>query len=404
MFKLKTVDLAARRRVGGPFFTALIVFLVLRLGTSFAVAIDHRLAPDATWGPVWPCSPETAQALQELGPASQYLLAPWERWDTCHYVFIAEHGYAGNELQTVWPPLYPALIWLVDRVVSPTLLAAIIVANLATLATLWLFFKLVAADWGEGSARRAVILMAAYPTAFFLVAGYTEALFMALVLATMLALKQRRWVAAGVFGFLATLTRNQGFLLAIPIFWEGWRELRKQGRLRLPQVTEIGAAQALPALAFAGFALYVHFTLKDPWPWQTLAKYWTLNTTWPWEGLLGNLRVVFGAPIPDGFNLRALIADLGLTLLAGICLILGAKRLPVSYSLYAWTTLLIGLVKVHETGVMMSMSRYTLSLFPIFIVQALEIRERLPFWLWVALNAAGQVVLLIAFTRWIWVA
>jgi hypothetical protein len=83
------------------------------------------------------------------------------------------------------------------------------------------------------------------------------------------------------------------------------------------------------------------------------------------------------------------------------------KEFPVAYTLYAGAGLLLMLMKLDNQGLLVSASRYVLSLFPVFLFPAVTRRGPLPKWGNLLLVAAGltlQAVLLVCFARWIWIA
>jgi hypothetical protein len=384
----------------------LLGFAVVRAVTGLVIAAATRLTL-AVGRPIGPCSHLSRLALTQSGRFG-YLLAAWERWDTCHYLLLSQLGYTGHVQQSVWPPLYPALIAAAGWLFKPPLLAALVISNLAALACFILFYELVAGRWGDALARKSVWLLAVYPTAFYLVAGYTESLALSFALACFLALRKRRWVWAGIWAGLATLTRQQGVLLIAPMLalaYTDWRRSGAEGHeFKLPPVL---LGLGLPALAFAGFSLFVHFGLRSPWPWVTLEAFWKTHTAWPWEGIFGNLSLLaghtLGIPSPYKFNLVALVADL---LLACLCVywLIDGRRLPAEYLVYSWALLLVALAKVEASSALMSVSRYTLSIFPIFVAQALRINRKWALWSFCAASALAQIALLVCFYRWIWVA
>ena len=57
-------------------------------------------------------------------------------------------------------------------------MAALLVSNLAFLGALLALFALTADAFGERIARRAIVVTALFPTAFFFLAPYTESLFL----------------------------------------------------------------------------------------------------------------------------------------------------------------------------------------------------------------------------------
>ena len=111
-------------------------------------------------------------------------------------------------------PLYP---WLVGRLGSLTgdfLLSALIVSNFAALSLFILFYEVARAEGlNARQAGIAVLSLALFPTAFFLIAAYTDALFLALALGAWLSARRKRWFLASLLSGLATLTRLQGALL-----------------------------------------------------------------------------------------------------------------------------------------------------------------------------------------------
>ena len=87
-------------------------------------------------------------------------------------------------------------------------------------------------------ARRRTLLRAAgflliFPTAYFLHVGYTESLFLALVLGCFLAVRRDHWWLAGALGGLAALTRINGLVLVPALAAEAWLEWDADGRHRL---------------------------------------------------------------------------------------------------------------------------------------------------------------------------
>ncbi len=92
-------------------------------------------------------------------------------------------------------------------------------AGIASLFVGPLMYRLVRHDETPDVALRSAWFLLIFPTAYFLHIGYTEALFMALVLGSFLAARTERWWLAGLIGGLAALTRINGLvlLLALPV-------------------------------------------------------------------------------------------------------------------------------------------------------------------------------------------
>lgn len=375
-------------------------FVGLRLLTLAWVIALSLLLPAAApaMGPgVLP----TPAYLQADTPGERMLISPWYRWDTAHYLEIATAGYTRVE-NTVWPPLYPLAVWLVGRIVPQPVLAALLVSNLCALIFLYLLHREVAARFDDRLAGETLFLLISFPTAFFLLAGYSESLFLALVLGFFGALRGRHWLTAGLLAALATLTRNQGLLLVLPLAWEVW-----QNRAVLTPGSGMRGltALALPPLAFGGFAQFVHFMLAAPWPWQSLGGGWEQHFGWPWEGLTGNLRALIvmaggGPVVPPGTTVYDLLIALTALMMLGLC----ARRLPPVWQLYAWPALILSLSKVTNGHLLVSTSRYALALFPLFAALALLLQNKPRAKIaWFAVSAFSQVLFLALFYWGNWV-
>src|SRR5829696_9829262 len=114
---------------------------------------------------------------------SRYFINPWFGWDTISYLGIAIMGYR-PDASIAFMPLYPVLIRLASPLFDGNhLLAALALSTFFCIIALILMYELFAATYPQAIARDAVVLFLTFPTAFFLLAGFTESLFIALVLA-----------------------------------------------------------------------------------------------------------------------------------------------------------------------------------------------------------------------------
>ena len=68
-------------------------------------------------------------------------------------------------------------------------------------------YRLVEEDFDQERAYRTVLYLSVFPTSFFLAAAYNESLFLCFSLLSFYEMRHGRWWLAGLFGFLAGLTR-----------------------------------------------------------------------------------------------------------------------------------------------------------------------------------------------------
>ncbi|HET9770250.1 MAG TPA: glycosyltransferase family 39 protein [Acidimicrobiia bacterium] len=155
-------------------------------------------------------------------------------WDGRWYERIARSGYptsvpegdfyagTGRPVQSeiAFFPLYPVLVRALDTVLPGGADVAGVVLSFITGAVatvlVWLIADRLA---GRTVADRAAVLFAFSPGAFVLSLVYAEGLLVVFSAACLLALLDRRWVAAGVLAALATATRPNGTAVIMACAW-----------------------------------------------------------------------------------------------------------------------------------------------------------------------------------------
>jgi hypothetical protein len=392
--------------------TSVSIFLVLRIVTGVLALIQFAIAPVGKPSLLWfdpvtrvgNASGETYE--MSLPPNSPLagIVAPWRVYDTAWYIKIAIQGYR-HDNGIVFPPLYPIMIALVVPFLGGNyVLAALLVSNLFCLMAFFLLYKLIQREFGDNKlATRTLILLAAFPTAFYLMAGYTEPIFLALTLGAFLAAFDQRWWLAGGLAFLASLARLQGIALCLPLAWIAYIQCRPQRwtdwRTMLARVpTAVGAA--LGTLSYVGY-----ITLNNLGSFE--AAYndgWKLTTRWPWESIRTYFDRLSLGIVPEHENNNALI----LLIMILLAVMVTVKMRPV-YALYAWSTLFVIMLRYHygmllEGAQFESAFRYVLLLFPCFIAAAMLIRRYWQLALYGLVTIQWQVYLLYNFTHWHWVA
>lgn len=188
------------------------------------------------------------------------LLASLSSWDGFYYLDIAQRGYAAGPVNgpypnTVFFPLYPALIRVVhDLTGIDWVLAAVLISNAAFAAAVVVFARLGAAVVGAPGLLAAVLLcFAPGGTAFGMV--YADSLFLLVSIASFLAVERGsvRW--AGLLYALATLSRPVGVLLGLPLLLLAIR--------RGSRPADLATLAAGPA-ALLAFAAYQGLAVGDP--------------------------------------------------------------------------------------------------------------------------------------------
>ncbi len=351
---------------------------------AYAVSIflTHRLllsalgAVLAFFAPIEP--PLGSALLRDVNPyfggPSFFLLAPWQRWDTNWYIRIAQLGYDVGNGTTNFPPLYPFLVGVSGRLlVGQYMLAAMIISNLAYVAALTYLYKLTVKKFDESTARRTLLFLAAFPSAFFLAAAYTESLYLLLAVAAFYYAEDKRWYLAAGLAALAGITRIQGVLLVIPLGYLyleqrkfKWRKLFSPANFKL--FNRDGLALAVSPVLFGLYMLWVFVGVGDHNFGNHLLVIWHIKFAMPWETFFVGLAGFF-----DPVHTRNMIFNIldlaALTLFISLTIVWWQKKLPFHYFLYATLSMLLYLTRQGtEDFFWMSMNRYVLTVFPGFML------------------------------------
>ncbi len=308
------------------------------------------------------------QAVAAMNQSHPGWLEIWNQWDTTHYLWLAEFGYSATEesqASLVFFPLYPWLVRLAAALTRNYMAAALVVSGLASVATGLLLRRLVLCDESDKVARNAVWFLLIFPTSFFLHVAYTESLFLALTLGCILAARNDRWAIAGMLGAAASLTRINGLVLgptlAVEVFLQWQKTRRWDWRwlwLGLIPVGVLGYLWLNKEVTGDYFAFM-----------QVMSEHYYKRLASPWFGIHDVWLRALGSNINEGLN------ELIAVILISVCTIWSWVRLRPSYSV--WMTL--NWLLITSTAFVISVPRYALSLFPVFILFAIALTGR-RFW------------------------
>jgi hypothetical protein len=324
------------------------------------------------------------------------------RWDSGWYVDIARDGYAWTgegEESVAFFPVFPMMLrglwfFLPD---SLHYLSAVLLNHALFFVALLLVWVYAARFGGRPVAQRTLILMSIFPTAFFFNAVYTEALFVILAAAALLALHRLNFALAGAIGFLASLARPTGVLLAIPFALQLWRQ-RSAGWRNLVKPAASGV------LIPAGLGLYMLFLAVQfgrPLGFLEVQEAWGHVQMSPITAIIDSFRYLLETETRDIYYVMGGVNTfLTVWALVMAFVIIRSDSLGASF---AFAAILVPLAAGVESMPVVSMGRYVLVLFPLFIplarwaaswsIQALLLAAFLP----------THVILLALFVRWYWV-
>lgn len=312
----------------------------------------------------------TAYSYAESTEPLRLFMNMFAKWDSPHYMFIAENGYVNEGDPAnfiVFFPLYPVLVRLITFDFAYVNLSGLLVSNLFSVAAVVYLFKLAKLDYSDSIAKKAVLFLCVFPTAYFLSAVFTESLFLAVVIASLYYARQGKWGFAGALGLLASLTRLAGALmlpvLAVEYFHQkGWKP--KAADLRLLWV-------GLPVLGFVVYLLINYAVTGGFFMFMEIQRTHWYETFDPLAGLVQALNWPSHSTFPDSLTVgyaQVAFAGLGLFMI----LIGYFAKLRPSYQVY----MLFNWLLAVSISFWISVPRYVLTLFPMFLVLALASKKK----------------------------
>ena len=307
----------------------------------------------------------------DAGARAQQLGAMWNHWDGPHFLEIAARGYdpTGDPARAVLFPLYPALIYVGSFVLEP-LAVAMAITLVSTLVAALGLYRLVRPD-GRALARGSVLALSLFPVAYFLIAPYSEAPFLAFTVWAFVAARDDRWAVAGTLGMLAALTRLQGAFL-LPALAVEYAVRRRRAGLPIVGVpaTWIGLV-ALGPLVFLAMNAYAY---GDPFFFLSMqTKIFHVETIAPWDALpvlWGNVTSHPGGESWTTVYLAPFVSFVILGIVAVWTLV--SRRSTAGYATYTWLTL----ASLATLSWPISVPRYLIDVFPIYIAGAQVGRRR----------------------------
>jgi Gpi18-like mannosyltransferase len=215
------------------------------------------------------------------------------------------------------------------------------------------------------------VYLALFPTSFFLIAAYTESLFIFLAIASLVLARRGRFGTAGGLAFLATLTRTTGVGLILPFGYLALRHIQAHPRQRRHIAALLAAL--LPGVAF-GLFLLLRAGAGLPPIAGVYAQEWHQTTTFPGSDLLTALQIIV-----SGEGIRAGEITLVVDFLVALALVavtaLSFRRLGTGHGLYCLVLLLFVFLPRSDLKPLYSFSRYALAFYPGFFLLALAGRN-----------------------------
>jgi hypothetical protein len=347
--------------VVAPFLVSRMLFALITVTSSWWIAV-LRL-------------PTVAPVIKGRG-----IDALWFRWDAQWYARVATDGYrtiayAHGHLNVAFFPLYPLLlhIWM-GFWPGTSAAGGMLVSNLCFAAASFYMYLLVGMDHGRDWARRAVWLLALFPTSLFFFSGYSESLFLLCLVLCFYHLRLEQWWWAGLMGGLAAATRPLGIIVFVP-FMMCWYQSHSQAPIAIGPWLRRHHRALLGALAIpAGLVAYMAYLwarFGNPLLFSSSQRSWHRTFAWPWQSLVAAIaRPLSSLPHLSGVELHGVTDTLWA--LVFLAITVGAARsLDRPYAAFLWLFWAVVLstpaLLDNAASPLISLPRFLATAFPLFI-------------------------------------
>lgn len=303
------------------------------------------------------------------------VLGVWEHGDSLWYIHLARDWYCPESEGAVFLPLYPLLIRGMHFVTGlPWLVCALLVSNLAMLGAMYLLFRLCERERGPDFARRVLWFTVLFPGNFFLLAPYTESVYLALALGAFVAARRGQWLVACTCAALMGATRNLGVLMAVPLLVElglQWRAAARRGAPPIPW-RPLLCFLIIPMGTVAVYLMWQSY-VGDGLVFIRRHAFWDRQVLAPWRTVAeGVIQAVLYSRNPPG---AVYILEAWAVLFTIAMGAVAFFRVRLSYALFIWMSLLPPLCNPYHGRMLISCMRYVAVAFPVFMVLADLVRS-----------------------------
>ena len=290
-------------------------------------------------------------------------------WDASIFLTIADDGYLLDQTPFL-AAFFPGFPLAARTLAGPLslvvgdqealLTSAVLLTSTCSLGAALLIHRIAYEKLGRLTAGWTVVLLMAWPSAAFFTALYSEGLYMVAAMGAWLLATRGRWILSGLLCGVASFTRVTGvFLCAALLVMYVTTVLRGRERFRRGNL----AGAMLGGWGVAAFFVFLFLRTGDPMEWFHIQdEVWGRHTVTPWSAFQSSWTQMFSTA-PTDYRWQT-AADMAIVLIwATLAAIMAFRRYWPELTLTALT-----LYSVITSTTYLSMTRFTLTVFPLMVV------------------------------------
>lgn len=306
------------------------------------------------------------------------IFSMWMPFDAGWYVRIAQEGYGFSTQAPAFFPLFPIIIAISKKILFffDIRIVAFLVANIFSLGSCIFLYKLVNDQFGDKDlAYRTVKYLLLFPMSIFLATSYTEPIFLFFVISSFYFFKRGNFVLAILLASLSALTRSVGIIMFFPIIFELVKNILKTRKVLFKGLIGCVSTLLIP-LSTIMYMFYLKLSQGD------FFAFFHAQVSGGWDKSIGSGAIVelYENTITllqmnffnqDASYIFAFMRS-GLLLIFLAIILFNIKKIPAKYIIYSFLVLLFPLVG----GNLLSMNRFVLIAFPVFIILAINSKNK----------------------------
>lgn len=293
-------------------------------------------------------------------------LSIFELYDSSHYIEMAHNGYSSPFLYAFFP-LYPILIKTLTVIIPSYQISGALISNICAFLSLLILHDLTK----DKENLKYIICFIFTPILAYTSIVYTESLFMLLTLLGYYLYKKDKYILSAIVVGLSILTRNSGIILwgAIGLDMLYRLFITKDKNIKFKNILLFGLislalGMIYPTYSYIKTGNFLEFT-------SVQYEYWYRETGYFIDSIYKDIKVLIRNPRTRYTNTIIFIqnwASFFLTLILSIKIFKKDKvsSIYMIVSLIAFTTTYRD-INIWETLSSISIFRYILNLFPIYL-------------------------------------
>lgn len=305
-------------------------------------------------------------------------------WDANHYINLIDKGYSayqenGEHLFLVFYPCYVWLVRIVKLIIPNTALAGALVSALCfSWGCCWVH-KLAFESYDKSVADDAVLFLSVFPFSFFFGTVMTEGLFLLTTAAALYYAHKHKWLAFGIWGAFAALTRMIGILVVLPGVIEFFKSVKplvvpiKASMKRLAQKAMYIPLLFLPCLGMLGYWLLNYLVDGNPFAYMIHQQHWYQGPMWVTD-TLKYIVSYLGRQFQQSMAWAVWLPELILFIVFFAILVLSLRSRKNSSSILAYA--FCYLIANYSLSWLLSGGRYLSCGFVFFILLAALVKNR----------------------------